>query len=202
MTFANVLLLINELWRFLFSIFIDICFWCVNLSLGSVQGHKAAIEGQQNFLSLFFIVLLLLNFRFILEILEISVILFVFICSDQRIVTTRRRCFMPSLLILLEQRCSLLSSSIRCMPIVSAWRIEWTRCFLPLMSCEHFHTVHIVRISNVLTNAIDRTIWLQRPTTVVRCLLNVALLLFLILRRLHFPYFFRGYAALFRLLCI
>ena len=194
-------LLINELWRFLFSIFVDICFWCVNLSLGSMQGHEAAIEGQQNFFSLFLIVLLL-NFRFILEILEISVILFVFICSDQRIVAARRRCFMPSLLILLEQRCSLLSSSIRCMPIVSAWRIEWTRCFLPLMSCEHFHTVHIIRISNIFTNAIDRTIRLQGPTTVARCLLNVALLLFLILRRLHFPYFFRRYAALFRLLCI
>ena len=109
--------------------------------------------------------------------------------------TTRRSRFMSSLLIFLEQRYSLLCPFIRCLPIIFTLSNEWTWCFLPFISREHFHTVHIVRVSNIFTNAIDCSIWLQGLTTVIR----LFIFFFLILGRFHFPYFSCWCATLFNI---
>ena len=107
---------------------------------------------------------------------------------------TWRSRFMSSLLIFLEQRYSLLCTFIRCLPIISTLSNEWTWCFLSFISCDHLHTVHIVRVSNILTNAIYCSIWLQRLTTIV-CLF-IFVMLFLILGWFHFSDLSRWCATL------
>ena len=141
-----------------------------------MQGHKAAIHDQQNFS---YLSSLLLNFRLILEItiFFLSIFLYSLLHSDQGIMTTRRSRFMSSLLIFLEQRYSLLCPFIRGLPIISTLSNKWTWCFLSFISCEHLHTVHIVRVSNIFTNAIDCSIWLQGLTTIVRLFIFFFLIL-------------------------